>query len=171
MSKLGARSRQGYAFKAAKLCFKAQSGLQGTAISCGGKHGGNRDAEVSCVELASDLHPRVNTDRRMQTDPCLAFGIGQFSYRLNRPVREVEQSGDCCFPVGHNFNLGAQLYIEGIQQPNRPLQRYAKILVPLISGYLGFMHIEFLGQVSLREALSNANRDQGRRADLVPDPP
>jgi hypothetical protein len=29
----------------------------------------------------------------------------------NRPVREVERSGDCCFPIGHNLNLCAQLYI------------------------------------------------------------
>jgi hypothetical protein len=67
----------------------------------------------------------------------------------NLPVREVERSGDRCFPVGHNFNLRAQLYIEGIEQPNRPLERYAKILVPLIPGYLGFVHIESLRQVSL----------------------
>jgi len=82
-------------------------------------------------------------------EPFLALGVSQFLYRLKRPVREVERSGDCCFPVGDNFNLRAQLYIEGIKQPNRPLQCYAKILVPLISGDLGFMHIESLGQVSL----------------------
>jgi hypothetical protein len=85
----------------------------------------------------------------MQTNPFMALGVSQFLYRLNRPVRGVERSGDCCFPVGHNLNLRAQLYIEGIKQSNRPLKSYAKILVPLISGYLGFMHIEFLGQVSL----------------------
>jgi hypothetical protein len=79
----------------------------------------------------------------------LAVCARTFCMGSHRPVKEVERSGDCCFPVGHNLNLRAQLYIEGIEQPDRPLQRYAKILVPLISGDLGLMHIESLGQVSL----------------------
>ena len=44
-----------------KYALNHRSKLQGTAISCGGKHGGNRDAEVSRVRLASDLGSRAST--------------------------------------------------------------------------------------------------------------
>lgn len=59
------------------------------------------------------------------------------------------ESGDFNFPFGHHFNLGMQLHIERVKQPNCPLQCDSKIFVPLIPGYLGFVHIESLRQVSL----------------------
>jgi len=50
--------------------------------------------------------------------------------------------------------------IKSVKNLHRPLQRDSEILVPLVARNLGFVHVQSLGQLSLRDTQSDARRNQ-----------